>query len=501
MNLSEYVINPHTNNATFDYFRFSLDVSTCVNALNECLDENVAFMPLPEQEKAVRQFRPIGLGIFGSASMFIKMGIRYGSPKSIELIDNIGTEMAESAIRASANCNCEMPKTPNRTKMINSDFYDEHNVFGSALVPKNCQILTIAPTGSLSSMLGCSGGAEPLFSEKTWRKTESINDGKETFYEIDDQVIAEYKKANGLTETPEWITKSTALNLDWKERIQMQSTWQKHIDNAISSTVNLPEEATVEDIINIYIEAWKAGLKGVTVFRTNCERGAILTTENTQQKAVEATIEAVEATDEEPGDDDGKFLIWGETIESSDNLIGLKKRLLSGCGTLHVHAYFDWNGNFREIYLDKGSSGGCFSYSNGLSRMISIAARSGVALEKIVDQLNSTLSCPSYVVRTATKGDTSKGKNCPNAIGNALLEMQREVNTILCIDNNKKDKIMPKEDIVEYQDNQVKLPQKSEQECLDDGFCPVCYKNGSKNKLTADSGCFTCRFCGFSRCE
>jgi ribonucleoside-diphosphate reductase alpha chain len=224
---------------------------------------------------------------------------------------------------------------------------------------------------------------------------------------------------NGLnddSELPDYFV--TAGSLNYKERIKMQSIWQRHIDASISSTVNVPNDFSVEDVENLYIEAWRAGLKGITVFRDGCERAAILYTGGTNKK------EDSESTDNVTSSE----LPRGFIITTSDDCIGKKRKLQTGCGSLHCTAFFDpLTGDLLETYLSKGSSGGCANFMVGLSRMMSLAARSGCDIHDIVDQLNSCGVCPSYAVRRATKHDTSKGSCCPMAVGNALLEMWEEM--------------------------------------------------------------------------
>ena len=134
------------------------------------------------------------------------------------------------------------------------------------------------------------------------------------------------------------------------------------------------------------------------------------------------------STDKKKGVAAGEGLGRGEIIKVNDDVLGKKRKLITGCGSLHCIALFDpHTGALLEIYLSKGSTGGCNNFMIGLSRMISISARGGIDIYTIIDQLNSTGSCPSYTVRRATKGDTSKGSCCPMAVGNALLDMYLEV--------------------------------------------------------------------------
>ena len=189
----------------------------------------------------------------------------------------------------------------------------------------------------------------------------------------------------------------------------MQAAWQQYIDASISSTVNLPNEATIEDVYDLYMNAWRSGLKGITIFRDGCARVGVLTTSDDTKE---------EITTEKSN------LSRGYIIPSSDNLIGLKRKLVTGCGSLHCTAYFDpETKELREVYLSKGSTGGCNNFMIGLSRMISLSARGGVPLDDIIDQLKSTGSCPSYATRSAMKRDTSPGSCCPVAIAHALKDM------------------------------------------------------------------------------
>ena len=210
---------------------------------------------------------------------------------------------------------------------------------------------------------------------------------------------------------PEYFV--TAMTLDYRQRINMQAAWQEHIDASISSTVNVPNSFTKEETENLYLYAYEKGLKGITIFRDGCRRVGILNTEMKEEKK--------EVTP-------GEGLKRGEILLVSDDVIGKKRKLITGCGSLHCIALFDpHTGALLETYLSKGSTGGCNNFMVGLSRMISISARGGISIETIVDQLNSSGSCPSYTARKVTRRDTSKGSCCPMAVGNALMDMYREM--------------------------------------------------------------------------
>jgi len=284
INLGELVIDPYTELAYFDYDDFKYVVRQCVIGLNEVLDEGLKLHPLEEQKKSVSDLRQIGLGIMGIADMLIKLGIKYGSQESLDFCDNLGFIMANEALYQSSLLAVEYGTYPlyKKEEILKSDFLKANTteeVYNciSKYGLRNSQLLTIAPTGSLSTMLGISGGIEPIFNISYSRKTQTLNDGQETIYKVYTQIAKTYMEKNNIKEEsdlPDIFV--TAMTLTPIERIKMQSIWQSHIDASISSTVNLPKEATVKDIEDIYMNAWKYGLKGITVYRDGCRRGGIL---------------------------------------------------------------------------------------------------------------------------------------------------------------------------------------------------------------------------------
>ena len=458
LNLSEFV-----DDGEFDFETFENAVKISVTALNDVLDEGLELHPLQIQRDMVRDYRQIGLGIMGLADMLIKLGIKYGSEEALQICDVIGQTMGDAAIYYSsklAEKYGSFPKCDN-DKIFSSSFYKEHPVIIAGNVGlRNSQILTIAPTGSISTMLNVSGGIEPIYDLSYTRKTESLH-GEDKYYKIYTPIVEKYIEDHGLSddsELPDYFV--TSKMIDPINRIKMQSVWQTHIDASISSTINLPESATVEDIYNIYLRAYIHNLKGITVFRDNCERTGILTTENEPEER-------------------------GKLKNTPINAIGKKRKLITGCGSLHCLAFFDPNtGDLLETYLNKGSTGGCNNFMIGLSRMLSLAARAGASIDDIVDQLKSTGSCPSYAVRKATKGDTSLGSCCPMAIANALIEMHEEIKNELAQSKQITQVVQDKQKIQDKHTIQVTQH-----------ICPEC---GSP--ITHEGGCLNCPACGYSKC-
>lgn len=468
INLAEFACD-----TGFDFENFKHCVKSSVIALNEVLDEGLPLHPLKEQRESVYDWRQIGLGIFGLADLLIKLGIKYGSPEAIDLCDMIGHTMADMAIKTSAVLAKKYGVYPKyKPEAVEQSAFYSKNALGETkeLVEsfglRNSQLLTIAPTGSLSTMLGVSGGIEPIFANYYTRKTESLK-GHDEYYKVYTPIVKEYMDKHGLkddSELPGYFV--TAQTLDYKNRIYMQSVWQSHIDASISSTVNVPNDFTVEQVEGLYMTAWDAGLKGVTIFRDECKRAGILTIKENVEDIVEKPHR----------------LERGMIIKADDNCIGKKRTLRTGCGTLHCEAFFDPdNGQLLETYFSKGSSGGCNNFMIGLSRMISLAARGGIDVYSIVDQLKSSGTCPSYAVRTATKHDTSKGSSCPVAIGNALLEMYEEMMDEVGFSD------------VEEKELEVITPKIVP---VSKAKCPQC-----GGELVFEGGCNTCKNCGWSKCD
>lgn len=285
INLSEFVKNSFEDDASFDYCEFVKCVEDSVVAMNEVLDEGIELHPLQEQRDMARDYRQIGIGIMGWADTLVKLGITYGSPDSLRLADMIGDIFKNTAVKTSAKLAGESNPFPkyNYETISKSNFFKSLDFDTQQIVKekglRNSQLLTIAPTGSTSTMLGVSGGLEPIFALSFIRSTHNEEESDTFQFKVFAKVAQEYMKKYGIVSEeglPEFFIVSREV--PYKNRIDMQSVWQKHIDASISSTVNLPEETTIEEVADLYMYAWEKGLKGITIYRDNCERTAVLLT-------------------------------------------------------------------------------------------------------------------------------------------------------------------------------------------------------------------------------
>ena len=290
INLSEFVVNPFTDKANIDWNGLEEAVSIAVLGLNQVLNEGMMLHPLHEQRESVKNWRQVGLGTMGLADMLIKLGVTYGSTGAIKITESVYETIARTAVIASlelAKVNGCYPMC-RKEKLVNSSFIQALNLPENVLKDietyglHNSQLLTCAPTGSIATMLQVSTGVEPNFALHYTRKTQSLN-GKDTFYTVSAKIIQDYYDEvhdyddgdDILPKLPDYFVESK--DIAPIDRIKMQAVLQKYTDASISSTINLPNEATVNDVYNIYVEAWKHGLKGVTIYRAGCNREGILT--------------------------------------------------------------------------------------------------------------------------------------------------------------------------------------------------------------------------------
>lgn len=488
INLAEFVIDPFTNEARINVENLLNTVEIAVDYLNEILLEGLPLHPLEQQRKTVNDWRQIGLGIMGLSDMLIKLGIKYGSEEAVDLCNNIGRLIADRSIKRSAHIasnNGPYPKYNSdviETKFFKCNTTEETEEFVKLNGLAHSQLLTIAPTGTLSTMLGISGGIEPIFANSYTRKTESLK-GRDEYYKVYTPIVEQYMKTNNITDEndlPEYFV--TAKDITPINRIKMQASFQNHIDASISSTINLPYEATVEEVEEIYMEAWRYGLKGVTIYRAGCKREGILVHDD---KSINEDAKVAKNSVKCESTNKIQSFPRGYVADVSDDLIGYKRKLNTGCGSIHMEMYSDeFTGEPQETFINIGSSGGCERNYQFISRLISTALRGGVPIESIIDQAMSIRPCNAYVSRTKSKGDTSPGTSCPSAIGHALKDLNEKMHERCFTELD--------DDIEEETIECNSLPEV----IMAAPKCPECGET-----ITFEGGCNICKSCGWSKCD
>ena len=458
----------------FDFERLKKAVRIGIRALNDVLDEGLPLHPLKEQRESVADWRQIGLGVLGVGDLLIQLDLRYGSPESIEFCDTLGKVIIIEALKESSLLAKENGSYPefNLETILKSPFLIENSDEEVIeLIKKyglrNSQLLTIAPTGSIGTMLQISTGIEPNFAFSYTRKTESLH-GEDVFYEVFSPIAKEYMEMYDI-QSVEDLPKSfiTAQNLDPVERLEMQAAWQNRIDASISSTVNLINKTTTEEVENIYLKAWELGLKGVTVYRSGCAREAILTLEE------DAAGEALE-------------LSRGKLKKIAEDTIYYPKNLRIGCGKLKVMiGYSPSENKIQDLYVIRSGSGGCEKNIQAVAIFMSGMLRLGGNLFMLEKSIEGISGCPAFARGNALGKKLSKGDTCPLAILNTLKEFEDEIG------------------LKDYEIAQVFIKQKEEKliEEMDElhrheAICPECGE-----KLEISGGCYSCRACGYSKCD
>ena len=469
INLSEFVILPFTEDAAFDIPEFKKAVRTAVRALNDVLDEGLELHPLEIQRKTVSEWRQIGLGIMGFADMLIKMGIAYGSEESLRTIDMIGMAMNEAGLVESAYLAKERGSFDNCDEvwLIDSEFMK--HMKDTLVVDmicdyglRNSQLFTIAPTGTISTMLGVSGGVEPIFDVEYTRTTKSLH-GEDVTYKVVTPIVEQCLKAKGATGYlfPEEIKTSKTINPF--NRVDVQARWQRYIDASISSTVNLPENTIVEEVKQLYQYAYEMGCKGLTIFRDGCARTAILNSGSAKEEPKEEVVVEEKRLD---------TIMPITRADMGDRLEGATYVRTTACGKLYITINTNDKGELVEVFIDPSKSGGCLANVEVIGRLCSSMLRAGVAVEAVIDSAKG-VKCSSCA-RSKKKVD---GLSCGDIVAKAI---ETEY-------NYRKGKKTTKK-VEKVAEKVEKVEEKAK--------CPEC---GAELSFTG--GCNVCSSCGWSKCS
>ena len=403
----------------------------------------------------------------GFADMLIKMGIAYGSEESLRVIDMIGMAMNESGLVESAYLANERGTFDNCDEewIIDSEFMK--HMRGKLVVNmiydyglRNSQLFTIAPTGTISTMLGVSGGVEPIFDVEYTRTTKSLH-GEDVTYKVVTPIVEQCMKAKGVTQYPKEIQWSKTIKPF--DRIDVQAQWQIYIDASISSTVNLSQETTVKEVEALYRYAYFAGCKGLTIFRDGCARTAILNSGSAKEEPKEEVVVEDKRLD---------TIMPITRADMGDRLEGATYVRTTACGKLYITINTNNKGELVEVFIDPSKSGGCLANVEVIGRLCSSMLRAGVAVEAVIDSAKG-VKCSSCA-RSKKKVD---GLSCGDIVAKAI---ETEYNYRKGKKNTKK---------VEKNTEKVeKIEEKAK--------CPEC---GAELSFTG--GCNICPSCGFSKCD
>ena len=469
INLSEFVLSPFTENAAFDIPEFKKAVRIAVRALNDVLDEGLELHPLEIQRKTVSEWRQIGLGIMGFADMLIKMGIAYGSEESLRMIDIIGKHMNEAGLEESAYLAKEGEAFDKCDEdwLVDSEFLKHikdisilEMIYDYGL--RNSQLFTIAPTGTISTMLGVSGGVEPIFDVEYTRTTKSLH-GEDKTYKVVTPIVKQCMEVKGVTKYPKEIQWSKTINPF--NRVDVQAQWQIYIDASISSTINLPQETTVEEVEELYRYAYDVGCKGLTIFRDGCARTAILNSGSAKEEPKEEEVE----------DKRLDTIMPITRADMGDRLEGATYVRTTACGKLYITINTNNKGELVEVFIDPSKSGGCLANVEVIGRLCSSMLRAGVAVEAVIDSAKG-VKCSSCA-RSKKKVD---GLSCGDIVAKAI---QTEY------EYRKSENTKPQSGIAKP----INIPSTKDDSKAE---CPEC---GAELNFTG--GCNICPLCGWSKCN
>jgi ribonucleoside-diphosphate reductase alpha chain len=446
INVSRFVIEKE-GQTQIDYPRLKKIIHTAVRFLDNTIE--MSTYPLPKIEKMVKGNRKIGLGIMGFADLLFRLNISYNSEKALEIAEQIMGFIQSESHRASAGLAKERGVFKNFKKSIFA------NKSGSAY--RNATTTTIAPTGTLSIIGNCSSGVEPLFA-LSFVRTVMDNDklievnpffeavAKEHGFYSESlmDTIAKSGSISHMQQIPEEIREVfvTAHDVSPQWHIRMQAAFQKYTDNAVSKTVNLPKDATEEDVMKIYNMAYELGCKGVTIYRDGSKENQVLSFAKEEDHPTDGFLTAVQ---DRP-----------ETLE------GFTTKIRTGLGQLYI-TVTELEGRPFEVFATIGKSGrSTTAKTEAIGRLVSLALRSGIKVDKVVEQLKGiggehpifqegglVLSIPDAIARVLEKRYMKDGQIKKRGYGNSLLGET----------------------------------------------CPECNQT-----ISFEEGCMTCHFCGFTKC-
>ncbi len=422
--------------------------------------------PLEKIENATKGNRKIGLGVMGWADMLIQLGIPYNSVDASNLANEVMKFIQTESKKQSSFLAVERGVFPN---------FDE-SIYTDETAVRNATTTTIAPTGTLSIIAGCSSGIEPLFAVSFVR---NVMEGTK-LYEVNPhferiakergfwskeliEKIAEQGSLKDISEVPDDIKKAfiTAHDISPLDHVRMQAAFQKHVDNAVSKTVNFPHDASSKDVEDVYMLAYGLGCKGLTVYRDGSREEQVLSTGKSESSSDTAEFEKLLKDSVATGKITPR--------KRPDVIKGTTRVMKTGCGNLYVTINEDEEGNLFELFTQMGKAGGCASsQAEAIGRLVSLAFRSNIEPIEIEKQLKG-ISCHSPAWAAG-----GKIASCSDAISKSIERYVERGNK----SNGSGNGSHPKKETAIY------------------GACPDC-----GGAVEHEGGCAVCRDCGFTKCS
>lgn len=424
----------------FDNLRYTTYLA--IRFLDDVVSVNK--FPLEEQQDEAERMRNIGLGIMGWADYLISQGIKYDTDRHLDEIDKIMTIIQDEANHTSIKLGEEKGYYPL--------YYEARELDIDVPKRRNSFLFSIAPTGTISILAGVSSGIEPIFSFVYKRRVLWGEEGQKDYIDIHPLVL-KYIKDNDIDVnedeiTNEWIKENlpdyfiTAHDIHWEWHVKVQAKFQEYVDSSISKTINMPHDATIDDVRNAYILAHELGCKGITIYR-----------DGSKNKQVIKSVDKKEEKEEQKG------LLGVNTIDRPYRLKGETIKIPSAYGNVYITLNY-YNGKPFEVFATVGKSGyDTMANTEAISRLISIALQHGVSIDEIIKQLKGIGGENIKML------DNLLLLSLPDTISKGLESLVKKDKTVeVSVDNANK--------------------------------CPVC-----GGELIYEEGCYRCPNCGWSKCS
>ncbi len=391
-----------------DWERLARVVRTTVHLLDNVIDMNN--YPIQEIEEMSKKTRRIGLGVMGFSDLLIQLGVRYDSEEGLAVAEQVMSRINEETVNASS----ELAESRGPFPAWEGSAYSKPGVFGEPRPMRNSAPTTIAPTGTISIIAGASSGVEPLFALSYVRNvmdnTRLVEGNpyfeavakREGFYS--DDLMEQLAETGSLSRldpslgVPEWVKDvfRTSHDISPEWHVRMQAAFQKHTDNSVSKTINFPYDATTTDVATAYTMAYDLGCKGITVYRDGSKAGQVLSTGETGKQGA--------SPDGAGADPDtlaellpSGFQGYQTPRQRPQSIRGITERVRTGHGNMYVTLNFDDSGMPFEVFGNLGKAGGCDSAQlEAISRLVSLALRSGVDPNVVIEQLRGITCCPAW---------------------------------------------------------------------------------------------------------